>query len=221
MQINSNVEIAPVALIFFNRPETFQKVFDEVKKVKPSKLFLIKDGPRNENTEDIGKIAKCMEIVDKIDWKCEVRKNYSAENLGCGRRPYTGIDWVFSQVDHAIILEDDCVPSESFFYFCSEMLERYSLDERIFLITGCNLELETKNCNESYFFGYSGTNWGWASWRRCWENMDYNMEFTNDQSTVKLLADKLKIISGKKGLREVDANVNKKLSHCANKILSH
>ena len=204
MEINSKCEIAPVALIFFNRPKTLQKVFDEVKKVKPSKLFLIQDGLRSDKPEDSDKIAKCKEIVNQIDWKCDVHKNYSNKNLGCGLRPYTGIDWVFSQVDRAIILEDDCVPSESFFYYCSEMLERYCLDQRIFLITGCNFELETKNCNDSYFFGYSGTNWGWASWRRCWEHMDYNLEFVNDQNTVKLLADKLRMICGKKGLKELD-----------------
>ncbi len=203
METSRTSNIEPVALIFFNRPKTLKEVFGEIKKAKPSKLFLIQDGARQGNKDDIVKVKECRKIVEDIDWDCEVFKNYSDVNLGCGRRPFTGIDWVFKHVDRAIILEDDCVPSQSFFRFCSETLERYSDDKRIFLITGVNMELETKNCKDSYFFGHSGTNTGWASWRRCWENIDYNMDFVNDQHTMKLLKRKLKMISGNKGLNEI------------------
>jgi hypothetical protein len=201
--VNKNLETAPVALVFFNRPHALSKVFAEVKKAKPTILFLIQDGPRKDNNDDIIKVAECRKIVEQVDWDCDVRRNYSAENLGCGRRPFTGISWVFSKVDRAIILEDDCVPSQSFFPFCSELLERYLHDERVFLISGMNMELKTATCKESYFFGYSGTNWGWASWRRCWEKVDYNMDFVNDLYTIRLLKEKLKMISGKKGLNEI------------------
>ena len=197
-------KIAPVALIFFNRPHTLEKVFKEIKKAKPSKLFLIQDGARKNNISDKTNIEKCLEIVQDIDWDCEVYRNYSEENLGCGLRPYTGIDWVFSIVDRAIILEDDCIPSQSFFYFCSELLEKYLNDERIFLITGMNMELETTSCKDSYFYGFSGTNWGWASWKRCWDKMDYSLDFVDDDEVLNNLSLKLERNSGKKGLKEIE-----------------
>ncbi|WKA50211.1 hypothetical protein QWY22_15075 [Planococcus liqunii] len=197
-------KIAPVALIFFNRPHTLEKVFNEIKIARPSKLFLIQDGAREDNINDKKNIEKCLEIVEDIDWECEVYKNYSEKNLGCGVRPFTGIDWVFSKVDRAIILEDDCIPSQSFFYFCSELLEKYLNDNRIFLITGMNMELETTDCRDSYFYGFSGTNWGWASWRRCWSNMDYNLDFVKDNEVLKKLSMKLERDSGKKGLKEIE-----------------
>jgi len=102
----SEIDVA-VALIFFNRPDTLQKVFEKVKKASPSKLFLIQDGPRDNNESDKKLIEKCRNIVNDIDWECKVFKNYSDKNLGSGLRPYTGITWVFEHVDKAIFLEDD------------------------------------------------------------------------------------------------------------------
>ena len=120
-----------VTLIFFNRPNTLEKVFEKVKQAKPPKLFLIQDGAREGNSEDLHRIKKCRSIVENIDWECEVYKNYSDTNLGCGVRPQSGITWVLSQVESTIILEDDCVPDMTFFPYCDEMLEKYKDDERI------------------------------------------------------------------------------------------
>ena len=102
----------PVALIFFNRPETFKKVFAEVRKVKPTKLFLIQDGARNDTDKE--KISKCREIAESVDWECDIVRDYSDVNLGCGMRPQSGITNAFKTVDRLIILEDDCVPCQSF-----------------------------------------------------------------------------------------------------------
>lgn len=127
-----------VTMIFFNRPDTLEKVFEKVRTAKPPKLFLVQDGARKGNSEDLEKIQKCRQIVDNVDWCCEVYKNYSDVNLGCGVRPQSGITWALSQVDSTIILEDDRVPDMSFFTYCDEMLERYKDDERICYISGLN-----------------------------------------------------------------------------------
>lgn len=176
-----------VALIFFSRPETLKKVFERVKKAKPSKLFLIQDGPRVGNHLDIEKIQKCREIVDDIDWKCEVFKNYSEFNLGCGLRPHTGITWVFEHVDKAIILEDDCVPSETFFLFCKEMLYRYQNDLRIGIVSGTNYFEEYDFGRSSYGFVKSGSIWGWATWKDRWQKYDFSMSRINDPYLRRLL----------------------------------
>jgi hypothetical protein len=97
-----------VALVIFNRPDTTERVFAEIAKAKPKKLFVIADGPREGVRGDTEKCALSREVIDRVDWDCEVHKNYSDVNLGCGKRPVTGISWVFEKVDKAIILEDDC-----------------------------------------------------------------------------------------------------------------
>ena len=171
---------SPVALIFFNRPDTLAKVFESVRSARPKELYLIQDGPREKNKNDLLNIQKCRRIVDNVDWNCKVYKNYSEQNLGCGIRPQTGITWVFSLTDRAIILEDDCVPNQTFFTFCDEMLERYKDDERIAYISGLN-HFETWDFGgNSYGFTKGGAIWGWASWARSWKNYDYKVSLIDD-----------------------------------------
>lgn len=164
----------PVLLIFFSRPGCFEKVFEQVRIARPSKLFLYQDGPRDGNEQDIQGIQKCREIAENIDWECEVYKLYQEKNVGCDPSEYIAQKWVFSYVDRCIILEDDDVPSQSFFPFCKELLERYKDDERINMICGMN-NLETVDSPYSYLFSITGSIWGWATWKRVvdsWEG-DY------------------------------------------------
>ena len=111
----------PVFLIFFNRPDSFSKVFEAVREARPSKLFLACDGAREGNETDTFNSNLCKSIAENVDWECEVYKNYSDVNLGCGMRMYSGIKWAFEYVDRLIILEDDCVPHNDFFTFCYEL----------------------------------------------------------------------------------------------------
>lgn len=175
---NTQTEV-PVFMIFFNRPETLQKVFDSVRKAKPKQLFLACDGPRKGRKDDIEKIAACKKIVENIDWDCEVHHRYSEKNLGCGMNMYSGIKWAFETVDRLMILEDDCVPVADFFPFCEELLERYKYDQRISMISGMNHLEKYDRPNSDYFFG-PGCCWGWATWKRVWDDMDYQMDFMND-----------------------------------------
>lgn len=166
-----------VAIIFFNRPYAVEQVFKAVANVKPKNLYLIQDGARNE--KDTENVKCCQEIVENVDWECNVFKNYSEVNLGCGMRMKTGISWVFEQIDRAIILEDDCVPQEDFFRFTEEMLEKYEKDKRILMISGLNL-FENFNRENDYFFAMNGSIWGWATWRRSWQMYDYSASRIND-----------------------------------------
>lgn len=172
----------PVALVFFARPECFSQVFEKVKEARPSKIFLIQDGAREGRPNDLNGIKKCREIAENIDWECEVYKNYSNENLGCGKRVSSGISWAFGYVDRLIILEDDTVPSISWFSFCAELLERYKSDERVGMITGVNhLGKYTIPTGDSYFFATCGSIAGWATWKRVWNDYDYDCSFADEE----------------------------------------
>ena len=176
----------PVLLIFFNRPDTFSKVFEKVRKAKPRTLILAQDGPRGDY--DISAIKKCREIAENIDWECEVIRDYSDVNLGCGVRPQSAITNVLDKFEEVIILEDDCIPSDSFFPYCEEMLERYKSDERICYISGLN-HFEKWECGgNDYFFTKSGSIWGWATWRRAWNKYyDYYVSGVSSNYNLKLL----------------------------------
>lgn len=165
----------PVAFIIFNRPDTTERVFAEIAKAKPAKLLVVADGARQNKTGEVGKVAATREIIERVDWDCEVITNYSDVNLGCRVRVSSGIDWIFEQVEEAIILEDDCLPDPSFFQFCQEMLEHYRKDLRIGAISGTNLQLGHKRGEYSYFFSKYMHIWGWATWRDRWLN-SYDVE---------------------------------------------
>ncbi len=164
----------PVAFIIFNRPDTTERVFAEIAKAKPPKLLVVGDGPRTNREGEAAKVAATRAIIDRVDWPCEVLTNFSETNMGCKRRVASGLDWVFEQVEEAIILEDDCLPHPSFFRFCEDMLVLYKNDTRFALI--CGTSLAKSDCTDaSYYFSRYPHIWGWASWRRVWKNYDVEM----------------------------------------------
>jgi len=162
-------------MIVFNRPRTTRIVFDAVAKIRPAKLLLIADGPRANQSGEEEQCAQVREIVRAVDWPCELLTNFASSNLGCQERVISGLDWVFSLVEEAIILEDDCLPDLSFFPFCRELLERYRGDSRISYISGTNLVQHYTVTNDSYFFSQIGGIWGWATWRSEWKRYDRHL----------------------------------------------
>jgi hypothetical protein len=166
----------PIVLLIFNRPDTTEQVFAEIARAKPQKLFVIADGPRPDRPDDVGKCAAARAVIDHVDWECEVLKNYSDVNLGCGYRPATGISWVFEQTEEAIILEDDCVPHPTFFQFCQELLGKYRNNKKVMMISGRNNYATKLSIPYSYYFGRQHSNWGWATWRRAWQLYDIEIK---------------------------------------------
>jgi len=184
MKHPAKVDVA-VLMLFFNRPETFRLVFAEVKRARPSRLFLYQDGPRGE--KDMAGIMECRRIAEDIDWECDVQRNYLEHNQGCDPSGYLSHKWAFSMADKCIVLEDDVVPAQSFFTFCKEMLDRYEHDERIGMVSGFNTDERTESCPDSYFFTSTFSIWGWASWRRVVDKWEGDYAFMDDEYNFGLL----------------------------------
>ena len=167
----------PIVLIIFNRPDLTEKVFKEIRKLRPKRLLVIADGCRPDKQGEKEMCEASRALIDaSVDWECEVLKNYSDVNLGSGRRIASGLDWAFSMVEEAIILEDDCLPHPSFFSFCQGLLKRYKDDERIMMISGTNYFGSWIPNNQSYHFSHFAGNWGCATWRRAWRYFDFDFE---------------------------------------------
>ena len=165
----------PVLFLIFNRPSTTQKVFDIIKQVKPSKLFVASDGPREGNINDERLCKQARKITDQVDWECDVKYLYRDNNLGCRLAITSGIDWFFEHVDEGIILEDDCLPSKSLFSFHQELLKKYRDDNNVMQINGdfyLDGEMDFEN---SYYFSTLNACWGWATWKRAWSMFDSKM----------------------------------------------
>lgn len=166
----------PVAFFVFNRPETTELVFQEIRKARPATLLLVCDGPRPEVPSDIQRVEEVKRILDHVDWPCDVLKNYSEANLGCRQRIQSGLSWVFSEVEKAIILEDDCLPSPSFFPFMDKALSLYAHDDAVGMISGTSYLLPSKTSSDKYYFSALPHIWGWGTWRRVWQDYEPDAE---------------------------------------------
>lgn len=164
-----------VLFLIFNRPEITNRVFQEIRSAKPKRLYVAADGPRRNYEEDVGLCERTREICTQIDWDCEVKTNFQKENLGCRVAVSSAINWFFDNEEEGIILEDDCLPSQSFFDYCDELLERYRNDKRVMCISGSNYQQGQSVTGDSYYFSKYNHCTGWASWRRSWTLFDKDM----------------------------------------------
>jgi hypothetical protein len=165
-----------VAFLIFNRPETTARVFAEIARARPPRLLVVADGPRAGRPGEAELCRATRAVVERVDWDCEVLTNFAETNLGCQARVSSGLNWVFEQVEEAVILEDDCLPHPSFFPFCDELLERYRDDERVMAVSGDNFQFGRARTPHSYYFSRYPHIWGWASWRRAWRHYDIEMK---------------------------------------------
>lgn len=164
-----------VVLFIYNRPELTKKLIKILKDVKPKKLLIVADGPKAGSEFDRKLCLETRSSVEDVTWDCEVIRSYSDSNLGLKQRIVSGLKWVFELEERAIILEDDCHPSRSFFSFCDELLDLYSGDGRVGMIQGGSFG-DTHSLVDSYYFSNRPKIWGWATWRRAHEIYEPNLD---------------------------------------------
>lgn len=176
----------PILFLIFNRLDTTKEVFEEIRKVKPSKLYIACDGAREDKASEKDKVQEIrLYVLKNIDWDCDVKTLFRDKNLGCKLAVSAAISWFFQNEEMGIILEDDCLPNNSFFKFCEECLEKYKNDERVFQINGISV-INKELIKESYFFSKYNHIWGWASWRRAWKKYEIeNNNFDKDFHKIK------------------------------------
>ena len=173
--MNQKFFSTPVLFLIFNRPETTNKVFEKIREIQPRQLFISADGPRRNRPDDPVRCEESREIIQRIDWTCDLHTNFAEENLGCRIAVSSGITWFFNHVADGIILEDDCLPDHSFFRFCESLLETYRTNERVMHIGGANFQDGRMRGAGSYYFSRLSHVWGWATWKRAWEKYDVNI----------------------------------------------
>lgn len=162
-----------VLLLIFNRPDTTARVFEAIRKAKPPRLYVAADGPREGREGEADRVAKVRAIATAVDWPCDVRTLFREKNLGCKYAVSGAITWFFEQERHGIILEDDCLPAQSFFWFCEAMLNKYETDNRIWHVSGTSTLVEQDVINEeSYYFSKHNHVWGWATWASRWRHYE-------------------------------------------------
>lgn len=176
----------PVKINIWVRPVCQRTQFEVIKQARPSVIFLISDGGRNSKEwEAIHNNRKIYE--NEVDWDCTIYKLYEKKNNGL----YTMINkyhkLIWAVVDRCVFLEDDHIPSVSFFSFCADLLDRYKYDLRVLAICGMNHLGVYDNVNSDYFFSFTGSIWGMAMWKRTVDSFDRTFEYYKDLYIIQQL----------------------------------
>ena len=177
--------VTPVLFLIFNRPDTTKKVFNAIRQAKPRQLFIAADGPRENVKGEKERCVQARKIIEQVDWDCKVKTLFRDKNLGCKIAVSSAIDWFFENVEEGIILEDDCLPSQSFFWFCQELLNKYKYDTRVLHIGGTN-PIDLIDMSNTYYFSKYNRIWGWATWRRAWKYFDYKIKIWPEVKKEKI-----------------------------------
>lgn len=177
----------PLLFLIFNRPAETDRVFATIRDQRPTRLFVAADGPRRDRAGEGEIVRQVREIATKVDWPCEVTTLFRDENLGCGRAVSEALAWFFSQVEEGIILEDDCLPHPDFFVHCTALLARYRHEPRVATIAGTHFFPPTLPHQQSHYASKYFQMWGWASWRRTWQQYDFKLGSLEPNEWFKLL----------------------------------
>lgn len=173
----------PVLLVVFNRPTLTQKVLTILKENNVNNLFIAYDAPRDNVPDDLINCSEVYQMIHEIDWTDNVQILARAKNLGCGHSISQAIDWFFTKVEEGIILEDDCLPSSSFFRFAQLGLDDFRDDKCIWQIDGSNFN--AFGSTQLYEFSTFPLIWGWATWKDRWDS--YRFDFTHKEASKIIL----------------------------------
>jgi acetyltransferase-like isoleucine patch superfamily enzyme len=183
----------PILFQFYNNLDTTIRVFQEIRKVQPSQLFLVQDKYRpNFPSENEECLMVRKAVLDMIDWECSLVTHFRESNLGPGKGTAEAIIWFFRQVEYGIVFEHDCLPHPDFFEYCEILLEKYKNNERVKVISGANFKGNKEYGRSSYYFGTVGHFWGWASWRRTFVNYIQDIENISVEETKKSISENFK-----------------------------
>lgn len=173
--MNTNFFDVPILFLIYRNPQVTLTTFEEIRKIRPSFLYIAADGPNLDKPLEVEECELTRQIVDLIDWDCEVKKRFLPKNVGLKKAVSGAIDWFFSNVDEGIILEYDCLAGSDFFLFCKTMLTRYRDENDVFSISGTNLQDGIWRGDGDYYYSHLFGCWGWATWKRAWQHWQPNL----------------------------------------------
>lgn len=165
----------PILFLIYRRPDTTSRVFESIRSMRPRFLYVAADGPKTGDPNEALNCAEARRIATNVDWDCDLHTLLRNENLGCGPAVSSAISWFFENTPEGIVLEDDCVPSTTFYLFAEELLAYHRNDDRIMHIGGNNFQFGRRRGNASYYFSKYAHIWGWATWRRAWRHFDFTL----------------------------------------------
>ena len=180
-------EEIPVLLTIFNRPDKTRAVIENLRQIRPKRLFVAADGPRLDHPQDTEKCRLARKEATDIDWPCDIKTRFLDDNIGVDPAVSSGINWFFQNVEYGIILEDDCIISPQFFRFCGELFVKYFNDLRIMQISSIFPYASRVYPYDYHFSRVFRPHGGWGTWHRAWKHFTSDLNRYSDQEVLEIL----------------------------------
>lgn len=197
MKINN-----PILFCCYNRLSLIKKSISIIRNIECKKIYISIDGPKKSDKDNEINI-EVINYLSNLKFKSETVFKINKENKGCKIAISSAIDWFFQNEDSGIILEEDLLPSNTFFEFCDYALEKYKNNESVMMISGTNYLGQEKISNK-YFFSEHFLIWGWATWKRAWKLYDVDMKKWNQKD----IRERIKIRYSKKEFKFLSDKFN-------------
>jgi hypothetical protein len=172
------MNLAPIIVFVYNRPEHTKSTLEALSRnflADHSQLYVFADGPKaNATPEDLAKIQKVRNVVRGREWCKSTTLIEREKNLGLAENIVQGVSGIVNQFGKVIVLEDDIVTSRGFLTFMNQCLAMYEDDSSVMHISGYMYPLKIQ-LPETVFLNVV-TPWGWATWKRAWDNFDFDAE---------------------------------------------
>jgi len=158
-----------VLVIAFQRFENLVEIFDTCLRNGVKSIYVSLDVPRYETLANITRTQKIQALVREylLRYPTVFRFQQSEKNRGCGVSVLTGCDWVFSQEEFVVVLEDDCIPTDDFFNFASFSLPLIVGSGELFIAVGTQFKRFATGDHKIAIVKYP-VFWGWATTRDQW-----------------------------------------------------
>ncbi len=163
--------LAPIVLFVYKRLNHTKKVIESLQRnihAKDSELYIYSDAAQNGN--EIPLINEVRNYVKSIEGFKSVNIIERQENLGLSNSIISGVTEIVNKFGKVIVLEDDLFLSPFFLQYMNDALNYYEKENKVISIHGYCYPTKVKM--PATFFLRGADCWGWATWKRGWDNFE-------------------------------------------------
>ncbi len=169
------MSLAPIILFVYNRPEHTAKTLEALSNnalANASTLYIYADGAKaNANEETLAKIKQTRELIKSKKWCKEVIIVEREKNYGLANNILNGVTEVVNKHGKIIALEDDLVTAPHFLKYMNDALNQFENNKEVACISAYVYPIA--NLPELFFIKGADC-WGWATWKRVWDQFETN-----------------------------------------------
>ena len=165
----SSKDMPAVLVIAYRRKAQLLTILEKCKENYITRIYIALDGPKDGNANAISENLQIRDAIKDFqdNFSGQVSTLFRDRNVGCAASCLSACDWIFDNEENAIILEDDCIPSNDFFIFARTSIEAMGKNDNIWL--ACGTQFAPKDITHSpWVLSKYALIWGWVTSKNNW-----------------------------------------------------